>query len=322
MAKITFENHIVELDEGETVLSGLIRCGAEPPHSCDRGICNVCILRCIEGDIPLQAQLELRPSITELGCFRTCQCVPEGDMVLERPREGALFGRGIIYRKEQMSPTVIRLLLDPATQMYYHAGQFINLRAPDGTARSYSIASVPYDDYCLEVHVKRVEGGKVSDWVANALQEGDIVDFQGPYGNCYYFPGETRNNMLLVATGAGLGALVGIIRDALNSGHKGQIHLYHGTRDPQDLYLKDELEELRQNYGNFHFTQCCSGADVPDHMTQGRSLDVALYEHRNLEGWRVYLAGNPDMVYSGEKRTEAAGANPIHIHLTPFENHN
>lgn len=322
MPKITLENHSVELDEGETVLAGLIRSGVEAPYACQKGICNVCLLRCVEGTVPLQAQLELRPSITEQGYFRTCMCIPESDMVLERPREGALFGRGIIYRKEHLAPRVVRLLLDPATQMYYHAGQFINLRAADGTVRSYSIASVPYDDYCLEVHVQLVPGGKVSNWVENELAEGDIVDFQGPYGNCYYFPGETRNNMLLVATGTGLGSLVGIIRDALNSGHSGQIHLYHGTRDPEDLYLKDELEELHQNFSNFHYTQCCSGDNVPDHITQGRSLDVALYENRNLEGWRIYLAGSPDMVYAGEKRTEEAGANPIHIHLDPFENHN
>lgn len=322
MARITFENHTVFTDEDETVLDALIRGGIETSHACHRGICNVCLLRCVEGDVPLQAQLELRPSVAELGYFRTCQCVPSGDMVLERPQEGALFGRAIIYRKQPLSKRIICLRLDPATQMYYHAGQFINLRSPDGIVRSYSIASVPYDDYCLEIHVKLVDGGKLSSWISNQLQEGDVVDFQGPYGSCYYFPGETTSNMLLVGTGAGLGPLMGIIRDALNSGHSGQLYLYHGCRDHQDLYMKEELDELAAAHGNFHYTQCASGDNVPDHIVQGRSLDVALYEHKDLDGWRVYLTGHPEMVGDGEKRVEQAGANPIHIHLDPFENRN
>ncbi len=322
MKKINYQGKSYDCKDQESVLDTLIRHGAKSMHACKKGLCHTCLLRSPSQEVPGIAQLGLRPSLIELGYFRACQCLPTASMTVEPPRDGDLLSRALVFRKEVVAPNVIRLLLDPATQMYYHSGQFINIKGGDGTLRSYSLASVPYDDYCLEIHVRLVPNGRVSQWIFNELKEGDVVEFQGPLGGCYYFTGEPDDNMLMIASNTGLGTLLGIARDALKSEHKGEIHLYHGCHDPQELYMTDALRSLAEEYANFHFIQCASGENIPPHITAGRIPDIAFYHHKNLEGWRVYLAGNPSMVYEAEKSAEKFGANPVHIHTDPFEDLN
>jgi len=319
MKKITFRGKPYDANDQESVLDTLIRNGAIGMRPCTKGLCHICLLRSPEQELSGIAQLGLRPSLIELGYFRACQYVPSSSITVEPPREGDLFSRALVYRKEEVAPNIIRLLLDPATQLYYHSGQFINIKGKDGTLRSYSLASVPYDDYCLEVHIKKIPNGSVSSWIFDELQEGDVVEFQGPLGGCYYFTGEPHDKMLMIASGTGLGTLLGIARDALKSGHQGEIHLYHGCSDALELYMTEDLRGLTEEYPNFHFMQCASGENIPAHVTAGKIPEVAFYHHKNLEGWRVYLAGNPKMVHQAEKDAEKYGANPVHIHTDPFE---
>lgn len=322
MKKIVYCGKTYDAQDQETVLETLLRHGALTAHSCKKGICHTCLLRAPSGKVAEKSQLGLRPSLKELGYFRACECVPKTNLLLEPARDSDLFGRAMVYRKERAAAKVIRLLLDPVTQLYYHSGQFINIKNPAGETHSYSLASVPYDDYCLEIHVGKNSGGGVSQWIFDDLQQGSVIEFQGPLGECYYFSGEPQDHMLMIASGTGLGALLGIARDALKSGHKGEIHLYHGCQDAQDLYMTEELRALTQEYANFHFMQCASGENIPAHVTAGRVPDVAFYQHRNLEGWRVYLAGSAEMVEEAERSAEKYGANPVHIHTDPFENLN
>jgi len=223
-----------------------------------------------------------------------------------------------IYLTGLLFIDVCRLLLEPATQLYYHAGQFINIRNQHGEMRSYSLSSPPQKDYFLEVHVKRVPGGIMSNWVFDELSENDELEFQGAEGSSYYVPGEQNQPLLLIGTGTGLSPLLGIVRDALSSGHTGPIYLYHGSRHSQGLYCQSTLKELSKQHSNFHFVSCISGHVAPENYRVGRASDIALTDHENLKGWRVYLCGHPKMVEGMQQATQAAGANPLEIHADPF----
>lgn len=96
------------------------------------------------------------------GYFLACTCVPEGDLAIASPPDAALYGRATVCGVERLSPHICRLFLDPATALYYHPGQFINLRRFDGLTRSYSLASVPRRDALVEIHVKRLPSGRMS----------------------------------------------------------------------------------------------------------------------------------------------------------------
>ncbi len=318
MYTIHFQGINYQCRENETVLQVFMRHGVTVPFSCGNGVCHVCLQRCDNGRIPPKAQKGLRETLKEKGYFLTCKCVPEDNMSITAPRDSDLFNRAVIYKKELLAPDVCRLLLEPATQLYYHAGQFINIRNLQGDVRSYSLTSVPQEDYFLEIHVKRVPGGKMSNWIFDELSENDELEFQGAVGSSYYVPGEQHQPLLLIGTGTGLSPLLGIARDALSSGHTGPVHLYHGSRYSQNLYLQSVLRTLSERFDNFHPVSCVSGDSVSENYRAGRANDIALTEHTDLKGWRIYLCGHPKMVESARQTAQTAGASPLAIYTDPF----
>jgi NAD(P)H-flavin reductase len=318
VTKINYQGKSYICREGETVLHVFMRNSVTVPFSCGNGVCHVCLQRCESGDVPDDAQKGLRETLKRQGYFLPCKCVPVDDMKIVPPRQADLFSHAVVYKKELLASDVCRLLLEPATQLYYHAGQFINIRGEGGEARSYSLASVPREDYFLEIHVKRVPNGTMSNWIFDELQENDELEIQGATGNCYYVSGTQEQPLLLIGTGTGLSPLVGIARDALISGHTGPIYLYLGSHNSEGLYFQNDLKELAERYQNFHPVFCVSGDDVPAGFRAGRANEVALSDHSDLAGWQVYLCGQPEMVEGARQAVLNAGANELEVHADPF----
>lgn len=317
MPTLKYEGREVRSREGESVLDAFLRQGITVPFSCRNGVCHVCLQRCVHGAIPPVAQKGLRQGLREHGYFMSCKCVPLGDMEIAPPTD--LYATTVVHSKEMLSPYVCKLLIEPASTVAYRAGQFINLRRNDGLIRSYSLASLPTEDYFLELHVLRKKGGAMSNWILDELNPGDELDIQGPSGECYYRD-ETRGHpLLMAATGTGIAPLYGILRDALHNRHAGEIHLYHGGRDTDRYYLRDQLRAMEKQHPNFHYYECMSGTkSPPDGVLAGRVQEVAFARHQNLHGWHVYLAGLTEMVDSGEQLAVKHGAAPDAIHSDAY----
>ncbi|GMR07193.1 MAG: FAD-binding oxidoreductase [Gammaproteobacteria bacterium] len=319
MSKFIFEGTEYERFNTETVLDTLLRNKLNIPHSCKGGICQSCMMRATNGKIPIEAQVGLKETLLAQDYFLPCCCQPDGELVIESVHDAEIYGRGIIVSKALLSSGVCRIGLKPANDLYYRAGQFINLRRRDGLVRSYSLASVPKLDDTLELHVKRMENGQMSNWLLDDVQIGTELDIQGPNGRCYYLPGNPGQPLLLIGTGTGLAPLIGIIRDALMSGHQGDIYLYHGSRKPDGLYLQNDLHIMSERHHNFHYTPSLSGRDVPTGCIRGRADDIALARHTRLNGFAVYLCGDPLMVNSSKRLAYLAGASIEDIHADPYE---
>lgn len=319
MITLHFKGSEYPCKEGESVLEALSRQGAEIPYSCRKGVCQICLMRSVNGAAGESAQRGLRDTLRKQGYFLSCQCMPSSDMHIAQAQDGQLFGTATIIAKDMLSDRVCRVRLEPEEAVDFHAGQFINLRRSDGVTRSYSIASVPRLDRWIELHVERYESGAMSRWICDALAIGDKVQIQGPMGHSFYLAGRENQPLLLIGTGTGLAPILGIARDALESRHAGPIHLYHGSRDPGGLYCLDQLNALAQRFGNFSFYRCLSGKHHVDGCKTGRAAGIALATHRDLSTWRVYLCGNPQMVYQTQKTAYLAGASTADIYTDPFE---
>jgi len=317
---LRFEGAAYAIAGAETVLQTLLRHGVAAPHSCAVGVCQVCLLRSVGAALPAKAQQGLRDTLRQQGYFLACQCAAADGMELMLPRESEVFGRAVVSAKELLSAGLCRLWLTPATDLYYHPGQFLNLRRSDGLTRSYSIASVPRLDSALELHIQRRENGAMSQWLIDTVQVGDALDIQGPNGACFYLPGREQEPLLLIGTGTGLAPLLGIARDALSSGHQGPIHLYHGSHGAAGLYRRPQLTQLAAQHGNFHAVFCDSGPAVESDCIAGRAHDIAFGRHADLSGFRVYLCGAPAMVHAARKSAYLHGARMQDIYADPFEN--
>jgi NAD(P)H-flavin reductase/ferredoxin len=319
MAILQYYNRSFPCNDGQTVLDVLLENGQDIPYSCKMGVCVTCSMKVVSGDVPAEAQEGLRASLAAQGHFLPCVCHPETDMRIVNIDEQDLFSPAVVRTVEHLTPDISRIYLEPTTPLYYHAGQFMNLRREDGLARSYSLASVPSLDDLLEFHIKRLDQGQMSNWIADDLMPGDHLGVQGPIGNCFYQPSCDDQNLLLIGNGAGLAPLVGIARDALSSGHTGAIVLYHGSQSTAGHYLKEDLGALATQHDNFQYFPCVSRQTEPEGYRRGRADDLAFADHANLKGWRVYLCGYPPMVHSAQARAISAGAHIGDIFTDPYE---
>lgn len=317
MTKITFSEVEYSCNAGETVLESLIRQGAEPPSSCRSGSCQTCMMRAVEGTPPPDSQKGLKPTLQHRGFFLACICKPETDMSVALAGAEALprITTTVIDKKE-LTPELLRLRLRPEAAFEFQAGQFINLHRPDGLIRSYSIASLPSEEV-IELHVELIPNGKMSGWLHDQVNLGDPLTIDGAHGDCFYLGEKPQQNLLLIGTGSGLAPLWGIARAALEHGHQGEIHLFHGSRSAERLYLVDELKALAEAHSNFFYTPCVSG-DNSQGFTAGRANTVALQQFPKLNGWGVYLCGHPEMVNNTKRDTFLAGANFQDIYADPF----
>ena len=317
--EIVYDDTAYPLNDGETVLDALLRHDVDIPYSCQKGTCLTCLVKATKGEVPEEARKNLKPSLTEQGYFLACQCRPESALTITAADDAVIFGRATVRRVDKVTPTVCRVTLRPSTPLYYRAGQFINLRRSDGLVRSYSLASVPRLDTDLEIHVKRMPRGQMSNWIYADVNPGDGLDLQGPYGDCFYSPGRPDQNLLLIGTGTGLAPLLGVVRDALEAGHTGAIHLYHGSREPDGLYMGGDLRAIAKSHANMNYVPCVSGGDVPFNHRQGRADETAFAEHPDLTGWQVFICGYPAMVHAAKKTAFLAGAQIPQIHADAFD---
>lgn len=300
------------------MLDCLTRQGAVVPSSCRSGACQTCLMRALQGMPPASAQNGLKPTLREQGYFLACVCKPQEamDLVLAgddvAPRTTAT-----VLAKEALNADILRLSLRCHTPLNYRAGQFAHLTRSDGLTRSYSLATPPDEDGKIEFHIRRLPNGAISGWIHEALCVGDTVEVAGPFGNCFYTCDSAEQGLLLIGTGSGLAPLWGIVSDALQQGHVGPIHLYHGSWKPAGLYFTDELRQLSAEHPNFAYVPCVD-SEAGSGNRLGRADQVALTDWQNLKGWRVYLCGNPEMVKSAKKRAFLAGASMQNIYADPF----
>lgn len=209
-----------ECAPGETVLDALLRQKPDLAYSCKKGTCLSCILK-TDGPVPAEAQVSLRPTLAEQGYFLPCLCPPADGMLIEPAEGDGLFSEATIESVDELAPHITRVRLRPNEAFEYQAGQFINLRRDDGLTRSYSLASVPGQDDLLELHIKRLENGVMSNWAADGASASDAVEIQGPNGSCFYLEGDADSPLMMIGNGAGLAPIWAIARDALGRGHQG-----------------------------------------------------------------------------------------------------
>lgn len=304
---ITFEDRRIRCETGESVLDALLRENLDIPHGCKQGACQSCMMKSLDGAPPPASQKGLKDVLQHQNHFLACLCYPQGDMRVSL-HTAHTFNHATVTDKRLLNAETLLLTLHCNEAMNFYAGQFVNLRRADGLTRSYSIANNRIHAHKLTFHIRRLAGGRFSEWAHQELNVGDRIEVSDPQGLCYYLPNQKDRNMLLIGTGSGLAPLAGIIEEALHQGHSGDIHLYHGSREVDGLYWIEEMRELAERHANFHYTPCVSRGDAPEGIAPGRANDVAMAAIPNLKDWRVYLCGHPDMVNQTKRQAFLQGA--------------
>ncbi|MDP8243549.1 MAG: FAD-binding oxidoreductase [Candidatus Hinthialibacter antarcticus] len=313
MPIIHYNDQTYLLNENETVLDCLLRHQVAVSYSCKSGACQACLMQSHSPGLPPASQMGLKDAMMAQGYFLACQCVPASDLDIG---EADIEVDAVVKTKAPLNACSVLVEIEPDAPFDYRAGQYIQLKRADGLVRSYSIASLPGRP--IQIHVERIANGAMSNWVHDELQPGDRVKIRGPVGDCFYLPGEPHQPLLLAGTGTGLAPLVGIAHDALENGHQGNIHLYHGSLTRDRLYLVDELFALAEQFPQLHYTPCVKEDSADAGIQTGDIEELVLSADPAFKDWRVYLCGNPALVNSLRKKIFLKGASNKNIFSDAF----
>jgi ring-1,2-phenylacetyl-CoA epoxidase subunit PaaE len=134
-------------------------------------------------------------------------------------------------------------------------GQFVTLEARiegEVLRRSYSICSSPaeYDaSATLRVGIRRVNGGRFSNWANDRLRAGAEIDLLTPDGRFGIdFSSSERRHYLGIAGGSGITPMLSLIKTALEAQPDSRFTLVYGNRTVASIMFLEELEGLKNRW--------------------------------------------------------------------------
>jgi len=194
----------------------------------------------------------------------------------------------------------------------FQAGQFISIVVAENVKRYYSIASVPGEKF-LELIVGTSPGGPGSIFFEK-IKVGDVVDVLGPLGKFVY---QSSGAALFIATGTGIAPFASIIKDELKKGNQKKIELLFGVRHQQDIFLKDELDELEGKYPNFTYNLTLSR---PDESWKGKEGRVTAHDGIILHSIDrdFYICGLKEMIEDVKAMLIGAGVDEKRIFVEMY----
>jgi ferredoxin-NADP reductase len=138
-----------------------------------------------------------------------------------------------------------------APTFVYAAGQYCTFRATiDGepVARCYSMSSSPDVDEPLTTTVRRVPGGRMSNWMNDHLVAGDTIDVMRPVGRFVLEPRPDDVPIVAFAGGSGITPVLSIVKSALATTAR-PITLVYANRSEDCVIFAAELERLHDTSG-------------------------------------------------------------------------
>ncbi|MDW3650054.1 MAG: ferredoxin--NADP reductase [Bacteroidia bacterium] len=139
-----------------------------------------------------------------------------------------------------------------AEDFSYLPGQYLTLRVMiDGTEerRAYSLSSCPFTDEDLAISIKRVEQGKVSNYLADRLEEGAEVELMRPMGKFLIEPDITQSrHCIMIGAGSGITPLFSMIKGVLDQEPESKVSLWYGNRREDSVMFARQLSLLQERY--------------------------------------------------------------------------
>lgn len=209
----------------------------------------------------------------------------------------------------------------------FQQGQYLTLRRNiDGedVRRSYSICS-GVDDDDLRIAIKRVDGGRFSNWANDCLNIGDDVEVMPPEGSftAALMP-ERARNYLCIAAGSGITPVLSIVRSVLSREPESHVTLLYGNQRVSSIMFRDELDALKNRYmARFQLIHVLSREKRDVDILNGRIdnrkgaalcrnlLDLEAVDH-------FFLCGPEAMISEVSRGLRASGIDEAKIHYELF----
>lgn len=232
-----------------------------------------------------------------------------------------------VAEKALMTPDVLRVVLAPVEVgecfCEFVPGQYIELwqSESDNLSRAYSIANSPHGDGRIELHVRRVAGGRFTDWAFDDMQVGDTLLARGPLG-AFTQRSLPDVPLLFVAGGTGFAPIHALVEQQVRFQPARDMMLVWGMRSADHFYALDDLAALAAAAPGLKIVLAAEDgtrADLPEgvNLVPGTVVD-ALAGETILAGRDIYAAGPPMLLRALSADLSRRGVDRGRINIDSF----
>jgi CDP-4-dehydro-6-deoxyglucose reductase, E3 len=194
------------------------------------------------------------------------------------------------------------LRLPPTSDFSYEPGQYIDVITHGGLRRSYSIANTGSAGKLLELHIRQVPGGAMSQYWFEKAKDNDLLRLNGPLGTFFLREPQGRD-LIFLATGTGIAPIKAILESLSLRLHRPRsVSVYWGGRVRDDIYW-----DTRLTGADHTCTPVLSRADSLWSGARGHVQDVLLQRDIDWERASVYACGSEAMIHSARTQLVEGG---------------
>lgn len=309
--------------EGESLLDAALRQHITLDYSCRTGRCRTCLSRVNTGTtIALREETGISAAEQADGYVLTCVRGACSDILLDiedlddvtLPDPKTVPCR--IQSLDKLSHDVVRVMLrtPPTTPLAFLPGQYIDVIGAGGLRRSYSMANAPQDDHLVELHIREMPDGQMSQYWFRDAKPNDLLRLRGPLGT-FFLRGQAGKDLVLLATGTGIAPVKAILEGMAALAEEARprsVTVYWGGRHREDLYWQPPEQS------GVRFVPVLSRADEAWTGARGHVQDVMLREHPYLADTLVYACGSDAMIHGAQAKLHAAGLPERQFHSDAF----
>ena len=299
----------VKVDDGDTLLSGILRAGVGVPYECNAGGCGSCKYTLLEGEVAddLEESAGLRASDKRKHKHLACISRPRSDCKIDlkldaeyTPQNPPQKTEAVLHSVEKLTHDLWEFRFDSTGPAYFLPGQYAKLSLPgvDGP-RSYSMSNIANEEGRWAFQIKRVKGGEASEVLFGDSLYEQAVTIDAPYSIAHLQPHSDRP-VICIAGGSGLAPMVSILRGiAQRDDTAANPILYYGARTGMDLVTKTYFETIPGFCPDDQYVPIVSEPDKSESWSGAKGLvhdflKENLKDHCNENEY--YLAGPPPMV--------------------------
>ena len=326
--------HSFEVEKGrKVILNSALSAGLGFPHKCRVGSCTQCKCKLKSGKVRelTDSSYVLSAEDLKAGMILACQSIPETDLEIEveltSGGDRLVETRCTVISQTLLTHDIVELRVALDDSMSFKAGQYAELRLEElSLSRNYSFAVAPKGQEAKELvfHIRKVPGGRFTEWLFADNRETSRLSISGPFGDFYLRPaeGEHPAPIVCVAGGSGMAPVLSVLEQAKWAGETRDAVYLFGARTQRDLYAGDDMARLQQGWrGSLKFTQVLSEEPAESDWTGARGYVTDELDKQNLD-WpnvQAYLCGPPAMIDAAIAKFSALGVKAENIRYDKFE---
>jgi ferredoxin-NADP reductase/sterol desaturase/sphingolipid hydroxylase (fatty acid hydroxylase superfamily) len=208
----------------------------------------------------------------------------------------------------------------------FSAGQHLTIKVNingETLYRTFSISSIPNSDNSLTLTIKKIKGGKVTNYLAENLSVSDSLEVTAPSGQ-FSILAEPANqkHYVMIAGGSGITPIYSMIGTILKFEPKSKITLLYANRTSNSILFKEKIEKWAEKFpGQLEVQHFLSEEENPQNAIKGYVTRVSIEEIVNRYGQNrldFYLCGPEIMTTKLMEDLQYLGISKENIHRELF----